>query len=157
MSGKKSCFSFSVLPPWYNFIFTSTIFIYQLINLINTGVFRTWNNQRSAVFCASQKSFPSNDIIYFLTVTHFFHSKHFIWKVLFFFQNCFLRIELNRPGLDKSVYVHFYVREKLVVVQKYYASYHTHEILIKCTSYFWFVTGYLLCFDQNKLTTSFTR
>ena len=108
------------------------------------------------VLRASQKSFSSNDITYFFTVKHFLHSKHLIWKVLFF-QNCFLRVALNRPGFSKSVYVRTYVREKLVVVQKYYVRYRTHETLIQCTSYFLFVTGYLLCFDQNKLKVSFAR
>ena len=38
---KKNCFSFSILPQWSNFIFTAIISSYQLINPINTGVFRT--------------------------------------------------------------------------------------------------------------------
>ena len=105
----------------------------------------------------SQKNFLSNDITYYFKVTHFLHSKHFIWKVFFFFQNCFLRVALNRPGFNKSVYVRTYVREKLVVLQKYYVRYRTHEILIQSTSYFLFITGYLLRFDQNKLKVSFTR
>ena len=66
-----------------HYFFTATISIYQLINPVNTGDFRTWNNQRSAVLRASQKSFPSNDITYFFTVTYFLHSKHLIWKVFF--------------------------------------------------------------------------
>ena len=36
---KKSCISFSILPPSSNFIFTATISIYQLINPITTGVY----------------------------------------------------------------------------------------------------------------------
>ena len=120
---KKSFFSFSILPPWSNFIFIATISIYQLINPINTGVFRTWNNQRRAVLRTNQKSFPSNDITYFFTVTHFFYSKHLIWKVcFFFFQDCSLRVPLNRSGFEKSLYVRIYVSEKLVVEQKYFIS-----------------------------------
>ena len=133
-----------------SFIFTATTSIYQLINPINTGVFRTWNNQRSTVLRTSQRSFPSNYITYFFNSNTFPSLKTPCLKSVFF-QNCFLRVALNRPGFNKSVYVRTYVREKLVVLQKYYVRYRTQDILIQCMSYFLFVTEYLSKQAKSKL------
>ena len=83
------------------------------------------------MLCTSQKSFPSNDITYFFTVTHFFHSKHLI-------QKCFSKLlsqgSIEHPGFDKSLYLLTYVREKLVVAQTYFITSTlscAHEILIQ--------------------------
>ena len=113
--------SFSILPPSSNFIFTATISIYQLVNPINTGVFRTWNNQRRAVLRTNQKSFPSNDIIYFFTVIHFFHSKIRIWKV-FFYSKLLSQGSIEQKRVRK-ITIRAYLRsKKLVVVQKYFRT-----------------------------------
>ena len=118
-----SFFSFSVLPPWSNFIFRATISIYQLINTINTAVFRIWNNQNRAVLRTSQKSFLSNDITYFFIVTRFFYSKQLIWKV-FFFSKLLSQASIEQARVRK-ITVRAYVptvREKMVVVQKYFIT-----------------------------------
>ena len=49
--------SFSILPPCSNFIFIATISICQLINSINTGVFKTWNIQGNAEWRTNEKPF----------------------------------------------------------------------------------------------------
>ena len=67
-----------------SFIFTAIISIYQLINPINTGVFRTWNNQRSTVLRTSQRSFPSNYITYFFNNNTFPSLKTRYLKSVFF-------------------------------------------------------------------------
>ena len=108
---KKSCSSFSILPPWSNFIFTAAISIYQLINRINTGVY----------LAPARKAFLQM-ILLIILKRHISLTQNTSFEKLFFFQNCCLRGALNRPGFYKSLYVRTYEREKLVVVQKCYIT-----------------------------------
>ena len=117
---KKSFFSFSVLLPWSNFIFTAIISIYPLINPINTGVFRTWDTSEEQC-CAPTRKASLHMTLSIFYITHLFHSKILNWKVIFF-QNCSLRVALNRLEFEKSLYVCTYVSEKLVVVQKHFIT-----------------------------------
>ena len=143
--------SFSILPPSSNFIFTATISIYQLVNPINTGVFRTWNNQQRAVSRTNQKSSFKWHNLFFYSNT-FFSLKNPYLKSVFFIQNCSLRVALNRKGFEKSLYVRTYVVKNWWSYKNILEPlrYRMHEILAQCTSYFLFGTWYLLCFDQNK-------
>ena len=110
---KNRFFSFSILPPWSNFIFSAIISIYQLINNpINTGVFWTWNKAWRTVLRTNQKSFPSNDITYFFNGNTFFPLKNPYLKSVFFKKKKYsLRVVLNMPGFEKSLYVRAYVRK----------------------------------------------
>ena len=157
---KKSFFSFSILPPWPNFIFTAIISIYQLINPINMRGFRTWNTQRRAVLRTNQKSFPQMTLPIFLTVTHFFHSKILIWKVFFFKKSCPVRVALNRPGFEKSLYLRTCVSENLVVVQKYFITstllYAWDSSTVYAIFFVWHLIFIMFWSKQTK-KVSFTR
>ena len=99
---KKSCISFSILPPWSNFIFTATISIYQLINPINTGV-----------YCApARKAFLQMILSIILQERHSF-TRNTLFEKCFFFSKLLSQGSIEQARV-RQITVRAYVRTRKI-------------------------------------------